>query len=70
LKGADLEMYEEALKARARSFFERSVEWCSGALDRLEKSKGPPDLAEPIRKRLETAQLLLETTAAKETKAQ
>ncbi|MBP2675454.1 MAG: tetratricopeptide repeat protein, partial [Deltaproteobacteria bacterium] len=69
LKGADLEGYEEALKARARSFFERSVEWCSGALDRLEKAKGPSDLAVPIRKRLETAQGLLESTATKGEKA-
>lgn len=64
LSGADLDGYEEALKERARSFFERSVEWCSAALDRIEKAKGPPDLAEPVRKRLETAQALLEGTAA------
>jgi hypothetical protein len=64
LAGSDREGYEEALTARARSFFERSVERYAGALDRLEKEGGPSDLAVPIRKRLETAQALLEGTAS------
>ena len=64
LAGSDREGYEEALTARARSFFERSVERYAGALERLEKEGGPSDLAVPIRKRLETAQALLESTAS------
>jgi hypothetical protein len=59
LKGNDREEYEEALKDRARSFFERSVDRYAGALDRLEEEEGPSDLAVPIRQRLETAQALL-----------
>ncbi len=71
LRGSDREEYEEGLKARARSFFERSVDWYAGALDRLETEEGPSDLAVPIRKRLETAQTLMEgTAAAKEGKAE
>jgi TolA-binding protein len=71
LRGSDREAYEEGLKARARSFFERSVDWYAGALDRLEAGEGPSDLAVPIRKRLETAQTLMEgTAAAKEGKAE
>ena len=64
LKGGNREAYEEGLKARARSFFERSVDWYAGALDRLEKEGGHSDLAVPIRKRLETAQILLEGTVS------
>ena len=60
LTGSDREGYEEALMARARSFFERSVERYAGALARLEKEGGASDLAVPIRTRLETAQALLE----------
>lgn len=60
LKGGEREEYEEALASRARSFFERSVDWYAGALERLEEEEGPSDLAVPIRKRLETAQALLE----------
>jgi hypothetical protein len=60
LEGSDLEEYEEALMARARSFFERSADWYARALDRLEKAGGAPDLGVPIRKRQETAQSLLE----------
>lgn len=63
LKGADRQEYEEALWTRARSFFERSADWYAGALERLEEGEGPPDLAVPIRKRLETAQLLMEGPA-------
>jgi hypothetical protein len=60
LKGSDREEYEEALRKRARSYIERSVDWYSGALERLDEEEGPSDLAVPIRKRLETSQLLLE----------
>jgi hypothetical protein len=62
LKGSDREGYEEALRERARSFYERSLDRYAGALDRLEDEEGPADLADPIRKRLETAQALLEET--------
>jgi outer membrane protein assembly factor BamD (BamD/ComL family) len=62
LKGGDREGYEEALQDRARSFYERSLDRYAGALDRLEEEEGPADLAVPIRKRLETAQALLEET--------
>ena len=71
LKRADREGYEEGLKIRARSFFERSVDRYAGALERLEKEGGPPDLAVPIRERLAAAQALLEgTVAPKEGKAE
>jgi len=70
LKGDDREEYEGALRDRARSFYERSLDRYTGALDRLEDEEGPTDLAVPIRKRLETAQALLEeTTTAKEGKS-
>jgi outer membrane protein assembly factor BamD (BamD/ComL family) len=71
LKGDDREGYEKALRDRARSFYERSLDRYAGALDRLEEEEGPADLAVPIRKRLETAQMLLEetTTVKKEGKA-
>ncbi len=69
LKGSDREGYEEALRERARSFYDRSIDRYAGALDRLEDEKGPADLADPIRKRLEAAQALLEeVTTAKEGK--
>jgi tetratricopeptide (TPR) repeat protein len=69
LKGDDREGYEEALRDRARSFYERSLDRYAGALDRLDEEEGPADLAVPIRKRLETAQALLEETmTAKEGK--
>lgn len=64
LKGSDREGYEEALKTRARTFFERSVDLYAGALVRLEEEEGPSDLAVPIRKRLETVQTLLEGTVS------
>ena len=71
LRGSDRKEYEEGLKTRARSFFERSVDWYSGALDRLDAEEGSSDLAVPIRKRLETAQILMEdTVSAKEGKAE
>ncbi len=59
VKGADREQYREALRTRARSFFERAMDTYSGALDRLEAEDGPSDLAVPIRQRLEEAQRLL-----------
>ena len=61
MRGSDREAYEEGLKTRARSFFERSVDWYAGALERLEKEGGASDLAVPIRKQMETAQALLES---------
>jgi TolA-binding protein len=64
LEGSELEGYEEALAARARSFFERSVDWYIRAMERLEKEGGAPDLGVPIRKRLDTAQSLLEDTVS------
>jgi hypothetical protein len=64
LKGSDREEYEEALMARAKSFFERSVERYAGALERLEKEGGASELAVPIRTRLGTVKKLLEGTAA------
>jgi tetratricopeptide (TPR) repeat protein len=71
LKGVDREEYEAALRKRARSYIERSVDWYAGALERLEEEEGPSDLAVPIRNRLETSQLLLEEPGtAKEGKAQ
>jgi hypothetical protein len=69
LKGSDREGYEEALRDRARSFYDRSLDRYAGALDRLEDEEGPADLADPIQKRLEAAQALLEETlTAKEGK--
>jgi TolA-binding protein len=69
LKGGDREGYEEALRGRARSFYERSLDRYAGALDRLEDEEGPADLAVPIRVRLTAAQALLEeATTAKEGK--
>lgn len=59
MKRADREPYEEALRARARAFFERAMDRYSGALDRLEAEGGPSDLAPAIRQRLEGAQKLL-----------
>jgi tetratricopeptide (TPR) repeat protein len=69
LKGSDREGYEEALRDRARSFYDRSLDRYAGALDRLEDEEGPADLADPIQKRLEASQALLEETmTAKEGK--
>jgi outer membrane protein assembly factor BamD (BamD/ComL family) len=51
--------YEDALAGRARPFFERSLDWYVGAIDRLEAEQGPSDLAISIRQRLEEAQRLL-----------
>ena len=51
--------YEVALAGRARPFFERSLDWYVGAIDRLEAEKGPSELVIPIRQRLEEAQRLL-----------
>jgi hypothetical protein len=71
LTGSDRDGYEEALKVRARSYFERSMDWYSGALERIEKEGGTPELAAPIRTRLGVAQALLQSdAAAKEGKAE
>ena len=66
LTGSDRDGYEEALKSRARSFFERSVDWYAVALERLEKEGGTPDLAVPLRKQLGVAQELLESNMVAE----
>jgi len=69
LNGDDREGYEKALRDRARSFYERSLDRYAGALDRLEAEDGPADLADPILVRLTAAQELLEETmTAKEGK--
>lgn len=71
LAESDRDEYEEALKSRARPFFERSVDWYAGALERLEKEGGTPDMAVPLRKQLGVAQGLVESTiAAKEGKVE
>ncbi|HEX9191327.1 MAG TPA: hypothetical protein VF847_04470, partial [Candidatus Deferrimicrobiaceae bacterium] len=64
LNGGEREAYEEGLKTRARTLFERSVDRYAGALERVGKGGGASDLAVPIRKRLGAAQALLESTAA------
>lgn len=51
--------YEKALAERARPFFERSLDWYIGAIDRLEAEKGPSEFAVPLRQRMEEAQRLL-----------
>ncbi len=55
---------EDALKRRARSFFEKGLDWYVGALDRLEAEEGPADLAVPIRERIENVQRLLSEETA------
>jgi hypothetical protein len=71
LKGSDREGYEEALKVRARSYLERAMDLYASALERIEKEGGNPELAAPVRNRLETVQALLQSdTAAKEGKAE
>ena len=59
IKGDELAQYEDALKVRARTFFERAVNWYAGALDRLEAEEGRPDLALSISRRLEETQQML-----------
>jgi tetratricopeptide (TPR) repeat protein len=59
LKGEESETFEEALKERARVFFEKALDWYVGALDRLEAEEGPADLATQIRERIGNAQRLL-----------
>jgi TolA-binding protein len=59
LKEEESEAFEEALKERARVFFEKALDRYVGALDRLEAEEGPADLATPIRERIENAQRLL-----------
>lgn len=69
LRGSDSEEYEDALRKRAKSLYERSLERYVGALDRLDDEEGPADLAIPIRKRMDTARALVEETdTAKEGK--
>jgi TolA-binding protein len=62
LKGEERAKYEEALAARARTFFERAADWYTGALDRIEDDEGSPDLALPILLKLEETQELLAET--------
>ena len=59
MRDEERERYEVALAGRARPFFERSLDWYVGAIDRLEAEKGPSELVIPIRQRLEEAQRLL-----------
>ena len=59
LKGEESEAFEEALKERARVFFEKALDWYVGALDRLEAEGGAADLATQIRERIGNAQKLL-----------
>jgi tetratricopeptide (TPR) repeat protein len=56
--------YDEALNGRARALFERAFEGYSRTFDRLEDSSGTPDLAVPIRERLEEVQALLSKVSA------
>ena len=59
--------YDEALKRRARDLFERAFARYAEAFDLLESEKGTPDLAVPIRDRLEEVQALLsKVSGAKE----
>jgi len=60
MKGEERAMYEEALAARARTYFDRAVDWYAGALDRIEEEGGPSDLVFPVLQRMEEAQELLE----------
>jgi tetratricopeptide (TPR) repeat protein len=62
LKESESAKFEEALKERARTFFEKGLAWYVGALDRLEAEKGPADLASTIRERIENAQRLVVDT--------
>jgi TolA-binding protein len=59
LKESESAAFEEALKERARVFFENGLAWYVGALDRLEAEEGPADLASPILERIENAQGLV-----------
>jgi hypothetical protein len=57
------ETYENALAARARTYFERALDWYSGSLERLGVEEGRASLAVPIRQRmLEAQRLMAETT--------
>jgi hypothetical protein len=60
MKRTEREKYEEALRMRARTFFDRAMDRYSGALDRLEEEEGRSDLAVPILERLEETQRLLQ----------
>jgi tetratricopeptide (TPR) repeat protein len=62
--GRDRANYDEALKSRARTLFERALERYIEAFDRLESEKGSPNLAVPIRDRLEEVQSLLSMVSA------
>lgn len=62
LQGEESERFEKALSRRAEGFFEKGMARYLGALDRLEAGAGPSDLVEPIRERIEKAQVLLAGT--------
>lgn len=62
--GEALAQYDEALKRRARELFERAFARYAEAFDLLAKEKGTPDLAVPIRNRLEEVQSLLSGVSA------
>ena len=53
------ETYENALAARARTYFERALDWYSGSLERLGVEEGRASLAVPIRQRMLEAQRLM-----------
>ena len=59
IKGEERVLYEDALRTRARAFFERAVTRYAGALDRLEEDKGRSDLALSISQRVQETQGLL-----------
>lgn len=66
MNGSERARYEEALKRRARALFERAFARYAEAFDLLESEKGTPDLAAPIRERLENVQALLSMASAPE----
>ena len=55
----DGETYENALAARARTYFKRALDWYSGSLERLGAEEGSASLAMPIRQRMQEAQRLM-----------
>lgn len=59
LTGEESGSYENALKDRARTFFERGQDRYTGVLDRIEAEEGPSELAAAIRQRLQEIQTLL-----------
>jgi tetratricopeptide (TPR) repeat protein len=64
MDGRESAIYDEALKSRARTLFEKAFDRYLNAFDRLESEKGPPDLAVPFRDRLEEVQALLSMVSA------